>query len=81
MKTPPTGRRNLTSPHCRICGYTPRGSIYARSLSEQVINHIHSKHHEFAFDAISELDILLGQQKGDDSRCLFHASAQKAKQS
>lgn len=69
----------IGSPHCRICGYTPCGSIYARSLSEQVINHIRSKHRELVFDVVFELDILLGQQKGDDSRCLFHASAQKAK--
>jgi len=62
-------------PHCRICGYRPRGSFYARSLSEQVIKHIRSKHRECALYIVFELNILLGQQKGDDSRCLFHGSA------
>lgn len=62
-------------PHCRICGYKPRGSLYARPLSEQVINHIRSKHREYALDIVSELDVLFGQQKGDDSRCLFHGTA------
>lgn len=63
--------------HCRICSYRPRGSLYAKSLAEQVINHIRKKHAESMLDFFSELDILFGQEKGDDTRCLFHASDRK----
>ena len=70
-----------TSPnrvHCRLCGHTPRGSIYTKSLNEQVITHIRKKHPESMLDFFSELDILFGQEKGDDTLCLFHASVRKA---
>jgi len=63
--------------HCRLCGHTPRGSIYVKSPKEQVIAHISRKHPESVLDFFSEADILFGQEKGDDTRCLFHASARK----
>jgi hypothetical protein len=75
LPTSPNAGGNGTA-HCRICNYSPRGSIYAKSLKEQVINHIRQKHPESMLDLFSEMDVLFGQEKGDDSRCLIHGKAQ-----
>jgi len=62
--------------HCRICNYAPHGSIYTKSLKEQIINHIRQKHSEYMLDLFSEMDILFGQERGDDSRCSIHGKGQ-----
>lgn len=63
--------------HCRVCGHRPRGSIYVKSLNEQVITHIRKKHPASMLDFFSELDILFGQEKGDDSRCSIHRTEKR----
>lgn len=75
VKSMPTRKRRVPSnqPHCRCCGYFPRGSIY-QSLNSQIISHIESAHRESALDVFSELDILLGQTAGDDSHCSYHGT-------
>jgi hypothetical protein len=64
---------NQNRVHCRVCGFTPRGSLYVKSLKEQVLNHIRKKHRDSMLDIVAELDILYGQEKGVDDRCLVHA--------
>jgi hypothetical protein len=59
-------------PHCRICGYTPRGSSY--ESADRLIDHIELKHPYGVLGMLTELSIVVAQENGDDSRCLFHGS-------
>jgi hypothetical protein len=69
--------KTATTPHCRVCGYTPRAPKPGQPnfCVEQIIEHLDSKHPFHVLSNFTEASIIYAQTQGDDSRCEFHGGA------